>query len=330
MYVTFAELLDRFDSVERSIVVVNRTDPDPVVNMLSNTFGDGAVTVVDGRVSDTGRGVRDGGTERIGGSDPCRPGMTTREFTASGGAGRNGDGPGPVIDVEALRRNENVPFDGDDPSAVEDLALLIEGDEVIAGSTLEALGDAVLFVNTDLYTTGSRSIAEIGLPSVVTGLNDTAFRLKGYPESNRQKLLLVTVSRFIEHAAWRAGRGTLRSSFQRLSRLTDELGTRRVYESVTDAGVDTHLYGVPDDPPTDLDATIHGGRSADFTDSWFVVFTPPDGPRAVDGAGSDLERGMRGGVGLLAVETSPRVWRGAWTFDADRVGAINGYIERNL
>ncbi len=326
---TLEALLDRFDSVERSIVVVNRTDPDPVVNMLSNTFGDGSVTVVDGRVSDTGRGVRDGGTERIGGSDPCRPGMTTREFTASRGAGRN-DGSGPVIDVEALRRNENVPFDGDDPSAVENLALLIEGDEVIAGSTLDALGDAVLFVNTDLYTTGSRSVDEIGLPSVVTGLNDTTFTLKGYPESNRQKLLLVTISRFIERVAWRAGEGTIRSSFQRLSRLTDELGTRRVYENVIDAGVDTHLYGVPDDPPTALDATIHGGRSADFTDSWFVVFTPPDGPSSVDDAGSDLERGMRGGVGLLAVETSPRVWQGAWTFDAGKVETIDGYIERNL
>lgn len=327
---TLERILDRFDDAERSIVVVDRTDPDPVVDMLSNTFGGGSVTVVDGSVTDTGREVMDGGTDPIGGSDPRRSDVTTPEFTAPHGTDRNGNGTGPVVDVEALRRNDDVPFDGDDPSAVENLALLIEGDEVVAGSTLDALGDAVLFVNTDLYTTGSRSLDEIDLPSVITGLNGTTFRLKGYPESNRQKLLLVTISRFIESAAWRAGAGTLRSSFQRLSRLTDELGTRRVYENVTDAGVDTHLYGVPDDPPTALDAAIHGGRSADFTDSWFVVFTPPDGPSSVDGAGSDLERGIRGGVGLLAVETSPRVWEGAWTFDADRVARIDGYIERNL
>ncbi len=77
--------------------------------------------------------------------------------------------------------------------------------------------------------------------------------------------------------------GTIRSSFQRLSRIDDELGTRRVYERLGGTGVDAHPYGVPDAPPTGLDATIHGGRSVDFTDSWFVVFEPPGG--SVEGMG---------------------------------------------
>ena len=49
-----------------------------------------------------------------------------------------------------------------------------------------------------------------------------------------------------------------------------------------------------------------------------------------DDPGSDLERGIEGGVGLLAVEAEPRVWRGTWTFDTARVRRLNRYIERNL
>ena len=331
---TLAQFLDRFDGADRSIVVVNRTDPDPVLNMLVDTFGDDAVRVVDG-----GMEARKGS-----GSGRERGGLTTREFTTDRIVGRNGEeigldepgtpepgDPGPVIDVDALRRHDDVPFDGDDPDELENLALLVEGDEVVAGSTLGELGNAVLFVNSDLYITGSRTLDDIDLPSVIGGLADTTFSLRGYPESNRQKLLLITISRFIERAAWMAGDGTLRSSFQRLSRLDDEVGTREVYERVSDAGVDTHLYGVPDDLPRGLDAVIHGGESRDFTDSWFVVYRPPEGPQSVDAdPGSDLKRGIENGVGLLAVETEPRVWRGLWTFDPDRVRSVNRYIERNL
>ena len=322
---TLEQLLDGFDGVERSIVVVNRTDPDPVLNMLDDTFGEDTVAVTDGDLAG------DGGTD----ADPQASG----DADARGGAGFASDqltrSPGatdePVIDADALRRNDAVPFDGDDPEAVEDLVLLVEGDEVVAGSTLGELGDAVLLVNSDLYITGSRTLADLELPSVITGLDDTQFTLRGYPESNRQKLLLITVSRFIERVAWTAGGGTLRSSFQRLSRIDDEIGTRRVYERVADAGVDTHLYGVPDELPRDLDAVVHGGDSHDFTHSWFVVYRPPGGPKPVtDAAGTDLERGVDGGVGLLAVETEPRVWRGMWTFDTERVREMNRYIERNL
>ena len=104
-----------------------------------------------------------------------------------------------------------------------------------------------------------------------------------------------------------------------------------MYERVAEAGVDTHLYGVPDAVPRDLDAVVHGGNSPDFTDSWFVVFRPPDGPKAIDGGSlTDVERGVRGGVGLLAVEREPRVWEGIWSFDPDRLNELNRYVGRNL
>lgn len=335
---TLEQFLDRFDGPERSVVVVNRTDPDPVLNMLVDTFGDDVMRVVDGRVTDgAGDGrVTDGAgdgrvTERAGPVDASRNvGLTAEELT--GYAGVDGDDEVvPSLDVEVLRRRDDIPFDGGTPDDIENLVLLMEDGEVVAGSTLSELGDAVLFVNSDLYTTGSRSLDDVDLPSVISGLNDATFTLRGYPESNRQKLLLITISRFIERAAWTAGDGTLRSSFQRLSRIDDEVGTRAVYDRIADTDVDTHLYGVPDDLPEDLDAVIHAGDDPDFTDSWFVVYRPPEGPHpAASDPDSDLKRGIEGGVGLLAVETESRVWRGLWTFEADRVSRVNRYIERNL
>jgi len=325
--VTLEQFLDRFDGPERSVVIVNRTDPDPVLNMLVDTFGDDAVRVVDGRVTaDDERPATDG----AGGGGPDRRGGLTARELATSAVDRRGEAA-PSIDIDVLRRHEDVPFDGDDLDEIENLVLLMEGDEVVAGSTLDELGDAVLFVNSDMYITGSRSLADVDLPSVISGLDDATFTLRGYPESNRQKLLLITISRFIERVAWTAGDGTLRSSFQRLSRIDDEVGTREVYERVSDTGVDTHLYGVPDELPADLDAVIHAGDGPDFTDSWFVVYRPPEGPHPAESdPESDLVRGVEGGVGLLAVETEPRVWRGLWTFDADRLSRVNRYIERHL
>jgi riboflavin biosynthesis pyrimidine reductase len=52
------------------------------------------------------------------------------------------------------------------------------------------------------------------MPDVLDGLTETPFTLRGYPESNSEKLLLILVSRQIERLAWEGGSGTLRSSFQ--------------------------------------------------------------------------------------------------------------------
>ncbi|WP_241997059.1 hypothetical protein [Halorubrum sp. SD626R] len=216
---TLEQLLDRFDGVERSLVVVNRTDPDPVLNMLVDTFGDDGVTVIDGqavgettgeRRSADGEGSEDTGTHarkradgagteaadgaRTEAADGARTeaadgtrteadrravssgatrdsGLTASEFTTIQTTGDDPEAaPDLVIDAEELRRNDAVSFDGDSLADVENLALLVEGDEVIAGSTLGELGDAVLFVNSDLYITGSRPIADLDLPAVISGL----------------------------------------------------------------------------------------------------------------------------------------------------------------
>ncbi|MFB6266457.1 MAG: DICT sensory domain-containing protein [Halodesulfurarchaeum sp.] len=203
------------------------------------------------------------------------------------------------------------------PDAGEDIVLLVEDGTVTASSSLTSLEEHLLLVNTDLFATGSRSLETVELPDVLAALDDVPFRLRGYPESNREKLLLVLVSRFIERQALEGGAGTLRTGFQRLSRIEDERGTRFAYERLAESGVDVHVYGVPDwMPPPDLDVVAHGAHLDELRESWFVVFVPP--------AGRDSH------YALVAVEQSPRTWAGFWTRDAEYVAEIHRYLEETL
>jgi hypothetical protein len=202
------------------------------------------------------------------------------------------------------------------PDRGSNVVLLLDDDEVVASSPLAAFQDAILFVNSDIYITGTRGVADLTLPDVVKQLDDVPFRLQGYPESHHQKLLLITMSRVIERRAMRADAGTLRTSFQRLSRINDESGTRTVYERLADAGVDVHVYGIPDwTPPPEFRVTMHGGYDEQFERSWFVVFTPESGDDH---------------AALLAYERAPRTWEGFWTHRRELTVDIARHIERTM
>jgi hypothetical protein len=248
--------LDTPSEPGRSLVVLNRTEPEPIQGMLEN-----------------------------------------------------------LLDGQAVGIEERLDDEYD-----EDTVLLVEEGEVIGSSRLQELEDAILLVNSDLFITGTRDLEGTQVPTVIEGLTEHPFELRGYPESNTEKLLLILISRHIEKIAYAAGRGTLRTSFQRLSRLVDEKGTREVYETVADTGVDVHVYGQPDwVPPEEFDVTMHGGYNQDFRRSWFVLYEPPPG-----------ERGSHDPAALLAIETEPRVWKGFWTYRAPLVGEIATHIRRNL
>jgi hypothetical protein len=199
------------------------------------------------------------------------------------------------------------------PEEAANLVLLVEDGEVVAVSPLEAVMDAFLLVNADLYRTGLSGLDKYEAPEVLTRLDETVFRLRGYPASNKEKLLLIVMSRYIERRAWVVGSGTLRSTFQRLSRIEDERGTRAVYERLSDTDVEVHVYGVPDwEPPASLGVRLHTGTSADYRKSWCVVFVPEDDADAH--------------AALVAVEVGRNEWRGMWTYRRDRVLAIQDYL----
>lgn len=239
--------------IDRALVVVNRSAPDPVVNLLVDTFA------------------------------------------------------GQPVEVS----------EGDLPDQPEDTVLLVEDGDVVATSPLSELRDAILLINSDLFVTGTEGLEEPSMPAVIRNLTGTPFRLRGYPESNKEKLLLIVVSRYIEHRSYVADAGTHRASFQRLSRIEDEHGTRSVYEQLADGDTDVHVYGLPDwTPPAELAMTVHGGHGPEFRDSWFVIHQPDD-------ASGDP-------AALVALEVERRTWEGFWTFEPDLVSDIAAYVERNL
>lgn len=220
---------------------------------------------------------------------------------------------------------ENQPVEvsagADDDAVADDLVYLLDDGEVVARSPLADIADAYLLGNSDLYVTGSRELADADLPDVLAGLTGVKFRLRGYPASNKEKFLLIAVSRLIERRAWLADGGTLRSSFQHLGRIGDEFGTERAYRQLAATDTSVHVYGVAgSSPPADLDVAVHTGTGPDYRDTWFVLFTPePDRPADAPGP-----------IGLLAAEVEDAVWEGFFTEDAERVAAMDDYVAVEL
>jgi|AntRauTorcE11898_2_1112593.scaffolds.fasta_scaffold11104_3 hypothetical protein len=207
----------------------------------------------------------------------------------------------------------------------EDTVLLLDGEgELLAQSPLSAVADSLLFTNSDAFITGSTDLEETNLPDVITGLEGVHFRLRGYPQSHKEKLLLIAISRHIERAAVEHDAGTHRASFQKLSRIVDEQGTQRVYRRLGESNVDTHVYGVDDDGGAKraaaLGVTVHAGESSDYRDSWFVIHCPPE---AADPSGPEP-------LALLAIQDGTGIWDGFFTTDREEVLAVEEYVREQL
>lgn len=197
----------------------------------------------------------------------------------------------------------------DDEAAPENEVLLCEAGETLAVSSLTEVRDSVLTVNSDLYITGSRPLEAVDTPDVIAGLGETTFSVEDH-----QKYLLIQLSREIEAMALRAGEGVLHSGFQELSRLDDERGTLAAYETLGDAGLDVHAYGIPDADPLDHPGVaLHGIDAEEIRTSWFVVFTSER---------EDVQE-----AALVAIEREPELWDGFWTFESELVGEVEEYVE---
>jgi len=225
----------------------------------------------------------------------------------------------PTASVAPVRETLARIFDTQPVSVTEGTAdqqaeiVVVEDGTIVASSSVDEVLQAVLLVNSDAYTSGSRTLAESKLPAVLKALADVPFQLRGYPVSDSEKLLLIAVSRAIERQAYDLGAGTLQVGFQQLSRLVDEPGTYRVYEQLCETDLDIHVYGVADVlPPDELDLTVHTGSSQLHRRGWFVVFQPE---------GADDQP-----AALFSTEQESNQWRGFWTFDAERVASIRHRI----
>lgn len=257
---SLSDFVDEVPASETTLLIVNRTGPDPFRDLLDKAFANQSVTIAEQQI----------------------------------------------------------------PDGTDDLVCLIKDGEVVATSPFKRLQNAFLLVNSDRFRTGTRPVDPDQFPDVLTGLTDIEFTVAGYPVSNKEKLLLIVMSRFVEHLALATGHGRLDSTFQRLSRLDDEYGTKTMYKRLGDSGVETHVYGLRDDPEAvrELNVSTHSDTTEQYRRSWVVAFTPGDQRSAVE---TDPTH-----AALVAIEIGPNVWRGFWTFDSTRVERIQSYIQQNF
>ncbi|WP_049985642.1 DICT sensory domain-containing protein [Halobellus rufus] len=196
----------------------------------------------------------------------------------------------------------------------DDVVQLRRDGTVVSQSQFGDVRDAILAVNSDLYITGSRPLEAVETPAVVRDLEGTRFRVRGYPAGTKGKLLLIEISRYIESLALRHGDGELHTGFQRLSRLVDERGTERAYETLSDTDLDVHVYGIGDaDALSSFPVTVHNDDVEELRWGWFVVFSPPPGS---DGTGA----------ALLAVTDDDVEWDGVWVIDTDAARKVSDYL----
>ncbi|RLM90919.1 hypothetical protein D3D02_03955 [Halobellus sp. Atlit-38R] len=185
---------------------------------------------------------------------------------------------------------------------------------VVAESAFSDVRDSILAVNSDIYITGTRPLSEVETPEVVRNLEGTRFRVRGYPAGTKGKLLLIEISRYIEAMALQHGAGELHTGFQRLSRITDERGTARAYEQLSQTDLDLHVYGIGDPRPFDTwSVAVHNDDVPEIRNGWFVVFAPPPDSEAE-------------GAALVAITEDDEEWDGVWVLDADAARQVASYL----
>ncbi len=216
--------------------------------------------------------------------------------------------------LETTFAEQSVDIDETELDSVDDdTVLLLRDGELVATSPLQGVIDSCLLVNSDRYRTGAGGVDRWQAPAVITQLDETVFRLRGFPASVKEKLILILISRYIEVRALRRGEGVLRATFQRLSRLGEENGTREVYRRLGETAVSVHVYGVDDwEPSEELAIQRHTGDHPGYRQTWCVVFRPPE-PTGDH-------------VAMVALETGRNEWLGTWTYDAEKVRQVDDIL----
>jgi len=206
--------------------------------------------------------------------------------------------------IEALRdqfHDRNVSVFGEQTPSVKpkSFVVLSDGDEFVTAADVETI------LQRDAEETDPGFEGEAYRP-ILDHLDETMFTSYDIEQ-------MVAASREIEDRAWRIGKGSLHSGFQKLSILAGQMD---IYEQLAEQnGLDVHAYAAPDTdvPEHDTDLTIHVERSDEIERSWFVVY---------DGAGIDVNK-----CALLAEERDARSFYGFWTYDPSTVDWIIDHLE---
>lgn len=192
-------------------------------------------------------------------------------------------------------------LDVDEPHSV---ALLHHGDDLLGSESVTAVRSAI-----ELDAAADNDFDTRRTSDLLTNLERSVFGARAADKS-----LLIDVSHSIELLANRTQTGKLHAGFQQLSNLVGSEQAARIYERLSESGVEVHVYGVPD---TDIEfrgVSVHDIDTPEIRESWFVVY---------DGGG-DPERQ----AALLTVEINDsNQYKGFWTYDSDIVQQIGRYVE---
>jgi KaiC/GvpD/RAD55 family RecA-like ATPase len=204
-----------------------------------------------------------------------------------------------AVDSHFGRLNVPVRRASFDVDAPRDVALLHDGDDLLAASPLPAVRSAL-----DAVEPESESIA------VLEAVPQELFAAEA-----ADRRTLVRASRTIERLAAGGSGGDLHAGFQEVSRLLDDPETRAVYDRLDETDVTVHLYGEPDADLPDWEGVVaHGLPDPELADAWFVVYESPDGAAS------------RGGA-LVTLEGEPGAYDGFWSYDPEVVSETRSFVE---
>jgi len=168
-------------------------------------------------------------------------------------------------------RNVTVTAEHTDTGRPADVAVLRSGSTVLASTSVPELRAAFTAAPPGRDGLG---VDVAALPAPLAHLPDVTFVA-------RDRADLLAAAREVEDRALRVGGGRLRAGFQTAANLRRETDT---YAALVDAGVDVHVYAVPDgEPPGVPGARAHLHDDEELARSWFVVFDggPAEEPTAL-------------------------------------------------
>lgn len=202
-------------------------------------------------------------------------------------------GPDADADVASLFGSHNVHVEYRSlPSGRVDPFLVVEDDGEFAGAI--ALEDLDGLLEPPVRPPGDDSTVSEGYRVLFDLLEDTVFAAMDRRE-------LLAVSHEIEDRAARAGAGTLRVCFQRLSAFAAQVERYRWLVETTD--LDGYVYGVRDWEPPAVPGVQYGSGSADALERYWVL--------AFEGERPDAQT-----TALVAVQDGA-TYEGFWTDDPE-------------
>jgi len=205
--------------------------------------------------------------------------------------------------IEKMFSNQNIEVNKSNDT--ENDIIVKQNNKIIDKSPIEEIQNSILLTNSDQYKTQKNQMDKLIFPKAILALQNETFVLKGYPKAYNEKLILISISRFIEKLSYEYG-GIHHSTFQKISRINDERGTKEIYELLSKKTDELHIYGQPD-AEIDINSkntTLHLGSTKIYKKLWIVIHLSDNNAAA---------------LAALEKDNKYNEWNAIWTFDREKV-----------